>query len=58
MMEVAVVEEPQKVAKGRKRERSGIPPPFSISAKELYSILKAWVKDGVVVLLECKREPT
>nr|POF03390.1 hypothetical protein CFP56_60579 [Quercus suber] len=28
-----------------------------IIIKELYSILDAWVKDGVVVLLECKREP-
>ena len=26
--------------------------------EELYSILKAWVKDGVVVLPECKREST
>lgn len=40
------------------RERSGIPPPFSVSAEELYSILEAWVKDGMMVLLECNREPT
>ena len=26
--------------------------------EELYSILKAWVKDGVVVLPECKRDST
>ena len=26
--------------------------------EELYSILEAWVKDSMVVLLECKREPT
>ena len=57
-MEVAVVEKPKKAAKGRKRERSGIPPPFSVLVEELYSILKAWVKDGVVVLPECKPEPT
>ena len=37
---------------------SGIPPFFSIPTKELYRILEAWMKDGVVVLLECKREPT
>jgi len=29
-----------------------------VSTKELYSILEAWLKDGVVVLPECKREPT
>ena len=43
------MEEPKKAAKGRKRERSGIPPPFFVSVEKLYSILKAWVKDGVVV---------
>ena len=32
-------------------------PPFSVSTEELYSILEAWVKGGVVVLLECKHEP-
>ena len=42
MVEVVVVEEPEKAAKARKRERSGIPPPFSISAEELYSILEGW----------------
>ena len=34
------------------------PPPFTISTKELYNILEAWLKDGVVVLLECKPEST
>ena len=34
-----MVKEQKKAAKGRKRENSGIPPPFSISAKELYNIL-------------------
>lgn len=57
-IEVAVVEETKKVTKGRKRERSSIPPHFSVSAEELYSILDAWVKDGVVVLPDCKHEPT
>lgn len=56
-IEAAMVEETKKVTKGKKRERSSIPPPFSISTKELYSILDAWVKDGVVVLPKCKREP-
>ena len=56
-IEVAMVEETKKVTKGRKRERSGIPPPFTISAKKLYSILEAWVKDNIVVLLKCKHEP-
>lgn len=55
-VEVAMVEEPKKAVKGKKRERSGIPPPFLVSA-ELYSILEAWMKDGMVVLLKCKREP-
>ena len=42
-VEVVVVEEPKKATKGRKRERerSDIPPPFSILAKELYNILEA-----------------
>ena len=56
-IEVVVVEEIKKVTKGKKRERSSIPSPFSVSAEELYSILDARVKDGVVVLPECKREP-
>ena len=56
-VEVAMVGEPEKVAKGRKRERSGIPP-FSVSVEELFNILEAWVKDGVEVLHECKCEPT
>nr|POE82073.1 hypothetical protein CFP56_41841 [Quercus suber] len=55
-VEVAVVEEPKKATKGKKRERGSIPPPFTVSTKELYNILEAWVKDGVVVLLE-KRGP-
>ena len=29
-----------------------------MSTEELYSILEAWLKDGIVVLLECKHEPT
>lgn len=53
-----MVEEPKKATKGRKKERNSIPPPFSVSTKELYSILEAWVKDCVVVLPECKCEPT
>nr|POE59760.1 hypothetical protein CFP56_61797 [Quercus suber] len=56
-VEVAMTKEPKKVAKGKKRDRGGIPPPFTVSIKELYSILKAWVKDGVVTLPECKHEP-
>ena len=51
-------EEPKKVVKGKKKERGGIPPPFIVSTEELYSILEAWVKDGVVTLPECKHEPT
>ena len=51
-----MAEEPKKVDKGNKREKGGIPPPFTVSTEELYSILKAWVKDGVVTLLECKHE--
>jgi len=39
--EIIVVEETKKITKGRKRERSGIPLPFSILAEELYSILEA-----------------
>lgn len=53
-----MVEEPKKATKGRKRERNNILPPFSVSTKEMYSIQEAWVKDCVVVLLECKCEPT
>ena len=41
MVEVTVVEESKKATKGRKRERSGILPPFLVLAKELYSILEA-----------------
>ena len=50
-VEVAVSEEPKKVAEGKKRDRGGIPPPFTVSTKELHSILEAWVKDGVVAFL-------
>nr|POF05813.1 hypothetical protein CFP56_47479 [Quercus suber] len=57
-MEAVVAKEPKKVVKGKKREKGGIPPPFTISNEELYSILEAWLKNGVVVLPECKREPT
>nr|POE53939.1 hypothetical protein CFP56_53441 [Quercus suber] len=57
-VEVAVAEDPKKVVKNKKRERGGILPPFTISTKKLYSILEAWLKDDVVVLLECKCEPT
>ena len=32
-------------------------PPFTVSTEELYSILEAWLKDGVMVLPECKHEP-
>ena len=57
-VEVAMIEEPKKVAKGKKRDRGGIPPPFIVSTEELYSNLESWVKDGVVTLLKCKHEPT
>ena len=57
-VEVAVVEESKKVVNGKKREKGSIPPPFTVSTEELYSILEVWLKDGVVVLLECKHEPT
>lgn len=51
-IEVAMAEETKKVTKGRKRGRIGIPPPFFGSIEELYNILEAWVKDGMVVLLK------
>ena len=57
-VEVAVIEESKKMTKGKKRDRGGISPPFIVSTKELYSILEAWVKDGVVTLPKCKHEPT
>ena len=57
-IEVVVAKEPKKVVKGKKRERGGIPPPFIVSTEELYSILEAWLKDGVVVLPKCKHKPT
>ena len=53
-----MVEEPKKASKGKKKEKGGIPLHFTVSTKELYSILEAWVKDGVVVLPKCKCEPT
>ena len=53
-----MTEEPKKVAKGKKRDRGGIPPSFTVSTEELYSILEAWVKDDIVTLPECKHEPT
>nr|POE66823.1 hypothetical protein CFP56_52033 [Quercus suber] len=34
-VEVAVAEEPKKVVKNKKRERGGIPPPFTISIKKV-----------------------
>ena len=35
----------------------GIRPPFTVYIEELYSILEVWVKDGVVMLPECKHKP-
>ena len=52
-----MAEEPKKVTKSKKRERGSIPPPFTVSIEDLCSILEAWLKDGVVVLPECKCEP-
>ena len=52
-----MVEKSKKVVKGKKRERGSIPPPLTFN-EELYNILEAYIKDGVVVLPECKREPT
>ena len=46
-----------RLAKNKKRERGSIPPPFTVSTEELCSILEAWLKDGMVVLPECKHEP-
>nr|POE89448.1 hypothetical protein CFP56_01804 [Quercus suber] len=57
-VEVVVIEEPKKVAKRKKRDRGGIPLLFFVSTEELYNILEAWVKDGIVTLPECKHEPT
>nr|POE55158.1 hypothetical protein CFP56_02160 [Quercus suber] len=56
-VEVAMTEEPKKVAKGKKRDKGGTPPPFTVSTEELYSILEAWVKDGLVTLPECHEDP-
>ena len=56
-VEVAMTKETKKVVKGKKREKGSIPPSFTMSTKELYSILETWLKDGVVVLPECKHEP-
>ena len=50
--------EPKKVIKSKKKERGGILPPFTMSTKELYSILETWLKDDVMVLPKCKCEPT
>ena len=36
-----MVEELKKTTEGKKRERSGIPPPFFVSVDELYSNLEA-----------------
>ena len=47
-----MAKESKKAAKAKKRERG-----FTVSTEELYSILEAWVKDGVVVFPECKCEP-
>ena len=52
-----MTEETRKVAKGKKKDRGSVLPPFTVSTEELYSILEAWVKDGLVTLLECKHEP-
>ena len=57
-VEVVVAEEPKKATKNKKREKGSIPPPFTGSTEELYNILETWLKDGVVLLPECKREPT
>ena len=40
-VEVTVADKPKKVVKGKKRERRGIPPHFTVSIEELYSILEA-----------------
>ena len=52
-----MAKEHKESTKNKKRERGSIPPPFIVSTEELYSILEAWLKDGVMGLLECKREP-
>lgn len=52
-----MAEEPKNATKNKKRERASILPPFTISIEELYSILEAWSKDGVVILPKCKGEP-
>ena len=41
-----------------RKGRGSNPPPFTVSTEELYNILEAWLKDGVVVLLECKPKST
>nr|POE51067.1 hypothetical protein CFP56_55840 [Quercus suber] len=56
-VEVAMVEEPKKATKSKKRKRGSIPPPFTVSTEELCSILEAWLKDGMLVLPKCKYEP-
>ena len=57
-VEVVVTKESKKMAKGKKRDRGGISPPFTVSIEEVYSILEVWVKDGVMTLPECKHKPT
>ena len=56
-VEVVVGEEPKKATKNKRREKGSIPPSFTVSTEELYNIVEAWLKDGVVVLPKCKREP-
>ena len=41
-----------------RKGRGSNPPPFTVSTEELYNILEAWLKDGVVVLLKCKPKST
>nr|POE85847.1 hypothetical protein CFP56_18196 [Quercus suber] len=55
-VEVVMTEELKKVAKGNKRDKGGIPLPFTVSTEELCSILEVWVKDGVVTLPKCKHK--
>ena len=50
--------EERKQESGGCYDRKSIPPPFTVSTKELYSIIDAWVKDGIVMLPKCKHEPT
>ena len=52
-----MAKESKKAAKAKKRERGSIPPPFTVSTEELYSIPEAWVKDGVVYFLNASVNP-